>query len=220
MAWRGSGVRIPSAPPRNYQVKSSLTALILRGGWELQPYWEEFGRSCPPGLGRDSPAGPVRLALSAHRWSTGEMPTGVPAWFGSEWRQQGVEQRDRGVRVDGGALPQGFLPPGLKVCGQLVTHPRRGVGVQAAHPGHLVPEPLLGQDLGNAVLSHPCLVAVPKAVRRQPVLDRQPAGQRRVAGGLLAAAGAVAGLVLVRDGPPVEAQPDRVPAGLAARRVL
>ena len=59
--------------------------------------------------------------------------------------------------------------------------------------------------------SKPRLVAVPQAVRRQPVLDRQPAGQRRVAGGLLAAARAVTGLV-VGDGPPVEPQPDRVPA--------
>jgi hypothetical protein len=58
-------------------------------------------------------------------------------------------------------------------------------------------------------------VAVPEAVRRQPVLDRQPAGRRRVAGGLLAAAWAVTGLVLVGDDPPVEPQPDRVPASLA-----
>ena len=31
---------------------------------------------------------------------------------GPERRQQVVEQRDRGVRVDGGALPEGLVPPG------------------------------------------------------------------------------------------------------------
>ena len=75
---------------------------------------------------------------------------------------------------------------------QFLAHLLRGVGVQAAHSGNLMAQPLLGQDLGNAVLGHPRLVAVPQAVRGQPVLDGQPAGQRRVAGGRLAAAGAVA----------------------------
>src|SRR5450755_1767897 len=69
----------------------------------------------------------------------------------AEWRQQAVEQRDWGVRIDGGALPEGFLPPGLERGGQFFAHPLRGVGVQAAHPGNLVSQPLLGEDLGNAV---------------------------------------------------------------------
>jgi hypothetical protein len=71
---------------------------------------------------------------------------------GPERRQQVVEQRDRGVRVDGGALPEGLVPPGLESRGQFLAYLLRGVGVQAAHPWHLMSEPLLGQDLGNAVL--------------------------------------------------------------------
>jgi hypothetical protein len=75
----------------------------------------------------------------------------VTGWRGPEWRQQVVEQRDRGVRVDSGALPEGFLPPGLESRGQILAHLLRGVGVQAAHSRDLVSKPLLGQDLGNAV---------------------------------------------------------------------
>jgi hypothetical protein len=36
----------------------------------------------------------------------------------AERREQVVEQRDGGVRVECGALPQRFLPPGLEDCGQ------------------------------------------------------------------------------------------------------
>ena len=70
----------------------------------------------------------------------------------AEWCQQVIEQRDRGVRVDGGALPEGLFPSGLEGGRQVLAHPLGGVGVQAAHPGNLVSQPLLGQDLGNAVL--------------------------------------------------------------------
>jgi hypothetical protein len=59
---RGSN---PLSSTEKWQVSGSLTALILRGGWELSPYWEESGRSCPTGPGRDSHAGPAWLALSA-----------------------------------------------------------------------------------------------------------------------------------------------------------
>jgi hypothetical protein len=102
--------------------------------------------------------------------------TGVTGWRGPERRQHVVEERDRGARVDSGALPEGLLPPGLESRGQFLAHLLRGVGVQAAHARDLVSQSLLGQDLGDAVLGHPCLVAVSQAVRRQPVLDRQPAG--------------------------------------------
>ena len=68
---------------------------------------------------------------------------------GPERRQQVVEQRDRGARVDGGAVPEGFLPPGVESRGQFPAHLLRGVGVQAAHSRDLVSQPLLGQDLGN-----------------------------------------------------------------------
>jgi hypothetical protein len=79
--------------------------------------------------------------------------TSIPAWgHGAEGRQQVVEQGDRGARIDGGALAEGFFPPGLESRGQVLAHLLRGVGVQAAHSGNLMSEPLFGQDLGNAVL--------------------------------------------------------------------
>jgi hypothetical protein len=40
--------------------------------------------------------------------------------------------------MDGGAILERVLPAGLKGRGQLLAHPPRGVGVQAAHPGNLV----------------------------------------------------------------------------------
>jgi hypothetical protein len=46
----------------------------------------------------------------------------LAAGCGAEWRQQVVEQRDWGVRIDGGALAEGFFPPGLKGRGQFVAH--------------------------------------------------------------------------------------------------
>jgi hypothetical protein len=53
------------------------------------------------------------------------------------------------------------------------------VGVEAAHAGDLVPEALLGEDLGDAILGHPGLVTVPQAVRGQAGLDRSPASEWR-----------------------------------------
>ena len=60
---------------------------------------------------------------------------------------------------------------------EVVAHLVGGVGVKAAHAGDLVAEALLGQDLGDAVLGHPGLMAVPQAVRGQARLDREPAGE-------------------------------------------
>src|SRR5580704_16072680 len=76
-------------------------------------------------------------------------------------------------------------------------------------------QPLLGQDLRDAVLGHPRFVAVPQARGRQPVLDRQPAGEGCVLGWLLPAAWAVLVHGLVGDGLPVQAQLDRAPTGWA-----
>src|SRR5208283_3662783 len=59
---RGSN---PLSSTEKLQVRGSPTALILPAGWELSPYWEESGRSCPPGPGGDSPARLAWLALSA-----------------------------------------------------------------------------------------------------------------------------------------------------------
>ena len=64
--------------------------------------------------------------------------TGVTGSRGPERRQQVIEQRDRGARVDGGALPEGPVPPGLESRGQFLAHLLRGVGVQAAHSRNLV----------------------------------------------------------------------------------
>src|SRR4051794_34692169 len=49
--------------------------------------------------------------------------------------------------------------------------------VQAAHARYLVAEAQLGENLRNAVLHHPRLVAVPEAVRCQSGLDGQPRAQ-------------------------------------------
>ena len=76
-------------------------------------------------------------------------------------REEFVEQRDWRVRVDDGAGAQGVTPAGLKRGLEVVAHPVGGVGVEAAHAGDLVAEALLGEDLGDAVLGHPGLVAVP-----------------------------------------------------------
>jgi hypothetical protein len=43
---RGSN---PLSSTEKLQVRGSPTDLILPGGWELSPYWEESGRSCPIG---------------------------------------------------------------------------------------------------------------------------------------------------------------------------
>ena len=79
---------------------------------------------------------------------------------------------------------------------------------------------LFGQDLGDAVLSHPRFVAVPHAMGRQPVLVRQPAGKRGIIGGLLPAAWAVLVLRLMGDGRSVEAQPDRASAAWAVTSAI
>ena len=94
------------------------------------------------------------------------------------WCQQLVEQRHWRARADSGAGAQRLFPAGLEGCVELVQHPVRCVGVQAAYPGHLVAEPLLGEDLGDPVFGHPGLVT--QAVRGQAELDRKPAGKRNV----------------------------------------
>ena len=49
--------------------------------------------------------------------------TSIPAaGHGAEGRDQVVQQRDRGVRVDCGALAEGFFPPGLESRGQVLAH--------------------------------------------------------------------------------------------------
>jgi hypothetical protein len=40
---------------------------------------------------------------------------------------------------------RGVVPAGLERGLEVVAHPRRGVGVEAAHAGHLVAEALLGE---------------------------------------------------------------------------
>jgi hypothetical protein len=80
--------------------------------------------------------------------------------------QKFVEQRNGRVGVDGGSSGQRFFPAGLQSDLEIIAHPVRGVRVKAAHAGHLVAETLLGQDLGDAIFSHPGPVAVSEPVRR------------------------------------------------------
>jgi hypothetical protein len=51
------------------------------------------------------------------------------------------------------------------------------VSVEAADAGDLVAQALFGEDLGDAVLGHPGLVAVPQPAHGQARLDREPAGE-------------------------------------------
>ena len=96
--------------------------------------------------------------------------------------QKFVEQRDGREGVDGGSSGQRFFPAGLQSALKIIAHPVRGVRVQAVHLGHLVTQALLGQDLRDAVFSHPGPVAVPEPVGRQAELDRKPTGERGALG--------------------------------------
>jgi hypothetical protein len=90
---------------------------------------------------------------------------------GAVRREQVVEERDGGVRVEGGAVPQRCLPAGLEGHGQVLPHRLCYVGVQAAHPGDIVAEPLLGEDLWDAVLGHPRLVGYLYSISGSPCPD-------------------------------------------------
>ena len=79
--------------------------------------------------------------------------------------------------MDGGAGAQRILPAGLESVLEVVAHPVGGVRVEAAHSWHLMAEALLGEDLGDAILGHPGLVAVPEPMRGQAGFDREPARQ-------------------------------------------
>jgi hypothetical protein len=94
--------------------------------------------------------------------------------------QEFVEQWERRVRVDGGACTEGFGPAGLERLLEVVAHALGGVGIEATHAGYLVAETLLGEDLRDAILGHPGLVAVPEPVRGEAGPDREPAGDRGV----------------------------------------
>jgi len=96
------------------------------------------------------------------------------------WCQQLVEQRHGRARVEGGTGAEGLFPAGLEGGLEFVAHSVRGVGVETAHPGDLVAEPLLGEDLGDVIFGHPGLVAMSEAVRGQAGLDWEPAGKRGV----------------------------------------
>ena len=97
---------------------------------------------------------------------------------GAKGRQELVEQRQRRVRTERGAGAEGVFPAGLERLLEVVAHPGGGVGVEAAHARDPVAEALFGEDLGDAILGHPGLVAVPEPVRGQAGLDGEPAGER------------------------------------------
>jgi hypothetical protein len=62
MVRRRSTVRFRNGAPQDLaceaRSEAHWTALILRCGWELLPYWEESGRSCPPGPTEQARSGP------------------------------------------------------------------------------------------------------------------------------------------------------------------
>jgi hypothetical protein len=76
------------------------------------------------------------------------------------WPERGqkfVNEGDRRVGVEGGAVAQGVFPAGLEGGFEILTHAAGGVSVQAAHAGDFVVQALLGKDLGDAIFSHPGL---------------------------------------------------------------
>jgi hypothetical protein len=73
---------------------------------------------------------------------------------------------------------RGILPSLLEGSLEAVAYAVAGVGVEAAHTGDFVAQALFGQDLGDAVFGHPCLVALAEAVRGEAGLEREPAGQQ------------------------------------------
>jgi hypothetical protein len=75
-------------------------------------------------------------------------------------REEFVEQWERRAGVNGGAVAEGVVPAGLERGLEVVAHAVGGVGVEATHAWDLVAEALFGEDLGDAVLGHPGLVAV------------------------------------------------------------
>ena len=76
MVRRRSTVRFRNGAPQELtceaRSEAHWTALILRGGWELLPRWEESGRSSSGGTSGADSAGLVpglRLAVRASRWA-------------------------------------------------------------------------------------------------------------------------------------------------------
>src|SRR6185437_15614688 len=110
-------------------------------------------------------------------WITVDTAGGVCAWLAATrcWAIM-ASRRGSGECGQIAARAQRLFPAGLERSLEVVAHPVGDMGVQAAHARYLVAEAPLGQNLGNAIFCHPCLMAVPKAVWRQPGLDRQPAG--------------------------------------------
>ncbi len=68
---------------------------------------------------------------------------------------------------------------------ELVPHTLADVAVDAVHSGDLMAHPLGLQDLGNAVLVHPRLMAMSEAVRSQATQHGQPRRERDIVGRLL-----------------------------------
>jgi hypothetical protein len=68
---------------------------------------------------------------------------------------------------------------------EIDAHSRAHVPVDTVHSRHLVAHPFGFQNLRDAVLIHPNLKTVPKAVRRYAPKHRQPRGYGHVLSGLL-----------------------------------
>jgi hypothetical protein len=78
------------------------------------------------------------------------------------------------------------------------------MAVDPAHAGHFVPHPFRLENVCDAVLVHPGLVAVPQAVRGQAGKHRQPRRQGKVRGGRLSRSFAAASARPVRYDAPVQ----------------
>jgi len=63
--------------------------------------------------------------------------------------EQGAQDRDRGVRADGGTRLQGLLPALRQGAHQLLPHDGGDVAVDASHAAQFVPEPFVGENFGR-----------------------------------------------------------------------
>jgi len=103
-----------------------------------------------------------------------------------ERRQECVQDPDWRVRGDARPVAERGLPKLLQSGREGFAHARGDVTVDAAHSGYLMAHALRLQDVTNAQVVQPGLVAVAQAVRCQTGTKRKPGGNRHGLGGLLA----------------------------------
>jgi hypothetical protein len=142
-AQRGAGTEASATSNTCTRPAAKLAAKYADAGTEVSAQDRsrsaERSRRLPPSLAtRRYSSGPLNSAAHPGRYAArqedlavfatglggGIFITSIPvARHGAEGRDQVIQQRDRGVRVDCGALPEGFSPPGLKRRCQVLAHP-------------------------------------------------------------------------------------------------